>query len=304
MVVRLAFSMFACFDPDVLIVDEALSVGDIYFQQKCVRRIQQLLGAGLTMLFVSHDAVLVQRLCSRAVLLTGGQVRFIGPPSECMNRYYGQVGAGTGAGNATGSNARGTAAASGAPRDPAGAQAASESPSDREPPTVEPEVQQQIRRYNVLNLARARHGQGGLVLEAATFETGSGPRTLSVPLGGVATLRLLLRANVPIAEPHAGLHLYDRVNNLIFAAGTRQLGGPSRPMCAGELRLVTFRLTFCVEPGQYTLTLGCSEPSDQRADLGTVHDRHEGIGPIVVTLDLGAPRTFFGLAQLPMEVIW
>jgi energy-coupling factor transporter ATP-binding protein EcfA2 len=280
MVVRLAFSMFACFDPDVLIVDEALSVGDVYFQQKCVRRIQELLAGGVTMLSVSHDAAMVQRLCARAMLLSRGIVQFIGPPAECMSRYYGQL------------------VDTVAPRAGA-AQSASDSQSA---PPVPQEMQDHVRRYSVLGLAHARHGQGGLIVDAATFETGAGPRALSVPLGGVATIRMLLRATRAINSPHAGLHLYDRVNNLVFAGGTRQVGLAPAPMNAGDLRLITFRLTFAVAPGHYTLTLGCAEPSDEGPDLGTIHDRHESIGPIVVTLDAGAPRTFHGMARLPMEV--
>ncbi|HEY2584646.1 MAG TPA: ABC transporter ATP-binding protein, partial [Tepidisphaeraceae bacterium] len=87
MLVRLSFSMFACFDPEIFIVDEALSVGDVFFQQKCVKRIEQMLAAGVTMLFVSHDMQLVRRLCGRAILLSHGRVEFDGPPDECVSRY-------------------------------------------------------------------------------------------------------------------------------------------------------------------------------------------------------------------------
>jgi lipopolysaccharide transport system ATP-binding protein len=59
MLVRLAFSLFACLEPDVFVVDEALSVGDVFFQQKCVQRIEQMRERGTSMLFVSHDLELV-----------------------------------------------------------------------------------------------------------------------------------------------------------------------------------------------------------------------------------------------------
>src|SRR5204862_6659089 len=96
MVVRLAFGMFACLDPEVFIIDEALSVGDVFFQQKCVRRLEAMREAGTTMLFVSHDMQLVRRLCRRAILLSHGRVAFAGEPDECIARYFSAVGASTG----------------------------------------------------------------------------------------------------------------------------------------------------------------------------------------------------------------
>ena len=82
MFVRLAFSMFACFDPDVFIIDEALSVGDVFFQQKCARRIQQMRQAGTTMLFVSHDLTAVEAPCDRVLLLHQGKVRHDGDKKQ------------------------------------------------------------------------------------------------------------------------------------------------------------------------------------------------------------------------------
>ena len=86
--VRLTFAMFACFKPDVLIVDEALSVGDVFFQQKCAARIRELLKGGMTMLFVSHDTAAVLNLCDRVLLLRGGEPVFLGDPKEAVSRYY------------------------------------------------------------------------------------------------------------------------------------------------------------------------------------------------------------------------
>jgi lipopolysaccharide transport system ATP-binding protein len=92
MLVRLVFSMFACFDPDVFVVDEALSVGDLYFQQKCARRIRAMLDAGVTMLFVSHDLAAVDTLCDRVMVLHGGRVRFLGDKRQGIATYYALVG--------------------------------------------------------------------------------------------------------------------------------------------------------------------------------------------------------------------
>ncbi len=74
MMMRLAFSVAVSSHPDVLIVDEALAVGDVYFQQKCFDRIRQLQALGTTLLFVSHDPGSVYNLCESAVLLEQGKM--------------------------------------------------------------------------------------------------------------------------------------------------------------------------------------------------------------------------------------
>jgi ABC-type polysaccharide/polyol phosphate transport system ATPase subunit len=87
MVVRLAFAVAAHIDPDILIVDEALSVGDARFQLKCARAIDRFLEQGVTLLFVSHDTSMIKRLCKQAVLLEKGQLVFSGNPNDVVNLY-------------------------------------------------------------------------------------------------------------------------------------------------------------------------------------------------------------------------
>jgi lipopolysaccharide transport system ATP-binding protein len=87
MYVRLAFSFATSVDPDVLIIDEALSVGDVYFQQKCLQRIQEFKKTGVTILFVSHDLPAVKKLCDRCTLLSQGKIVHTGTPLECLDLY-------------------------------------------------------------------------------------------------------------------------------------------------------------------------------------------------------------------------
>jgi lipopolysaccharide transport system ATP-binding protein len=87
MQVRLAFAVATAVRPDVLIVDEALSVGDAYFQHKCFARIREFRAAGTTLLFVSHDSAAILGLCDRAVLLHGGRVARQGGPQEVLDFY-------------------------------------------------------------------------------------------------------------------------------------------------------------------------------------------------------------------------
>ena len=90
MQMRLAFSVATAKKPDILIVDEALSVGDAYFQHKSFERIRQLGKQGTTLLIVSHDKGSIQGLCSRAVLLNEGRLVMQGAPDEIMDYYKAQ----------------------------------------------------------------------------------------------------------------------------------------------------------------------------------------------------------------------
>ncbi len=87
MQMRLAFSVATCKRPDVLVVDEALSVGDAYFQHKSFNRIREFGALGTTLLIVSHDKAAIQSICSRAILLQGGRVALQGTPEGVMDYY-------------------------------------------------------------------------------------------------------------------------------------------------------------------------------------------------------------------------
>lgn len=87
MQMRLAFSVATCLRPDILIVDEALSVGDAYFQHKSFERIREFGRQGTTLLIVSHDRNAIQAICNRAILLRDGQVALDGEPEAVMDYY-------------------------------------------------------------------------------------------------------------------------------------------------------------------------------------------------------------------------
>ncbi len=87
MKMRLGFSIAINVDPEVLIVDEALSVGDGYFQKKCMDRIQEYIGSGRTLLFCSHAMYYVSALCQRAMWLHHGRVAAFGPVEEVVREY-------------------------------------------------------------------------------------------------------------------------------------------------------------------------------------------------------------------------
>jgi lipopolysaccharide transport system ATP-binding protein len=87
MYVRLAFSVAAHLEPEILLVDEVLAVGDAEFQERCLGRMEDLSGTGRTVLFVSHNMQTINQLCDRAILLEGGQIVQEGDPSDVVTRY-------------------------------------------------------------------------------------------------------------------------------------------------------------------------------------------------------------------------
>ncbi|ETT50044.1 ABC transporter [Paenibacillus sp. FSL R7-269] len=87
MLARIAFAISTVVEPDILIVDEILAVGDYKFQEKCMQRIEQMLANGVTVLFVSHSTSQVEQLCSRVAYLEKGRVVEVGPTAEVLEKY-------------------------------------------------------------------------------------------------------------------------------------------------------------------------------------------------------------------------
>src|SRR3954467_13445143 len=83
-----AFAVQASVEPDILIVDEALGVGDIFFRQKCFQRLEELRSRVVSILVVSHAMMDVEQFCQRALLLNAGEELFQGSSSEAVKRYY------------------------------------------------------------------------------------------------------------------------------------------------------------------------------------------------------------------------
>lgn len=275
MMMRLAFAVAVSVQPDILIVDEALSVGDVFFTQKCFERIRQILAAGATLIFVSHDTAAVQNLCTRGLLLHEGQLIHDGSPEECVTRYF-----------SLGAAQRKT----------------SEPTVAGSHPVADSAKRADILTHNLLDHAKSRHGERHFEFLAATFINERDTHDPQVTLGSQGTVRVLVRANHQIERPALGLQLFDRMFNLIFSAGTPQLHFALPPLAAGEEILVDFRLSFDVQPGEYTLGLDAGALGPAGPNHGVFHDRVTGLGPVSVTFDSQAPQPFFGAARLPLEI--
>jgi len=280
MYIRLAFSLFVFLKPEVLIIDETLSVGDIFFQQKSFAKMREIISAGTTCLFVSHDTSAIQNLCERAILLEKGEMTFIGDAVETVSRYYGTIG----------SRRKNKVFIEKKDEKAAGPVNALMKPAE-------------IISHNILSESSNRHGYGGLEIMGVRITDKTGRDTLQVEMLEDLTFHLLLRANDDIVSPSAGIHLFDRLWNVVFATGTRQLRKTLPDLQAGDKVIVKMKLTFNVQPGEYTFSLGAAEAlPEESSNVALIHDRHNLLGPIAVTADYNELMPFYGIAQLPMYV--
>lgn len=228
MYVRLAFAIAVSVQPDILIVDEALAVGDAYFQQRCIRRMRQFRDEGKTIIFVSHDTAAVKALCDRAILLREGRIADDGRPDQVVQHYLTVL-------EAQSFQRPASDAVSGQPA--AG--------DDGDDPAIERELP------NV----DARHGSGAARIIGLACYDEAGRRTDSLTTGEALTVRISVRFREAVARPNVGFVLRDRLGSDL--AGTNSaLEGVALP--AGEpgaIQTVEFRMALPeLHPGPYSLS--------------------------------------------------
>ncbi len=274
MMMRLAFAVAVHVQPDVLIIDEALSVGDVFFSQKCFQRIREIVHRGATLIFVSHDTAAVQSLCDRALLLNQGSLIYDGAPEDCVSRYFNLHD----------------------PKGDAGASVAGHHPA------VDAAARQAVLAADALPNAKSRHGDRVLEIAAASVVDGHGAPTWDFEMMHRACVRVLVRARSEVRRPSVGLQLHDRMGNLVFAAGTPQLRFTLPALAAGEEILLEFRIALNLQPGAYTLSLDGAEFDAENPNIGTFYDRIGGLGPLTITHVAPGALPFYGIAQLPMEI--
>jgi lipopolysaccharide transport system ATP-binding protein len=256
MLMRVAFAVAISVEPDVLIIDEALSVGDILFQQKCSQRLKQLVEGGVTLLVVTHDVGFVLSMCQRALWLDQGKVRFIGEAGACVREYVTAMAA-----------LSGNAAAP--------VQAADT--FDSLPLPAAP----------ALELAgKERLGDGGVRVLRAWLLHADGSRAGAFQLGDWATIVLQLGAKRTVRAVSGGCELRNRHGQVVFATGLRVVRRLITGLAEGEECLVRIRFRLELQPGQYTLDVGCGAGTD----LDNTWDRVLNVA------------VMHGLVRLPYEI--
>lgn len=271
MVVRLAFAVLAHVDPDILIIDEALAVGDAVFTQKCMRFLRKFKERG-TILFVSHDASAVLGLCESAVWLDKGHLRMTGPAKDVADAYMKYC-----AGEILGDTyllkdlKAGTPQAAGIPS----------APDDSK-----------IAFFD--NIANADGWTtGGATIEQVALTAGDAP--LDIARGG-ERVQLHIQASTAIAltSPIIGFIVKDRLGQALFGHNTLADGMAPMPVAPGGSLEATFVFDLPYLPnGDYSMTVAIADGElDDHVQHHWLHD--------AVIIHVQSPKRRYGLVGIPI----
>ncbi|CAN7397224.1 ABC transporter ATP-binding protein [Phenylobacterium sp. LjRoot225] len=237
MFVRLAFSVAINVDPDVLVVDEALAVGDGRFQHRCMARIRAMQESGVAILYVSHDTEGVKRLCNEVLVLQDGRVVRRGKPLEVSNWYVALMTVGYDLDRLSQLEAERAAPADDgttlAPREGAAASIGADLPE----------------------FGYFRHGDGTAEIVHASLCDAHGVQTTSVALGGEAGIEFDVRFGIDQPEYVVGFYITDRLGTHVIGLNSYQEKMTFPPAKAGELLRFSFRIPVELRPGFYSLSV-------------------------------------------------
>lgn len=222
MYVRVAFAIAASVEPDILIIDEALAVGDAVFQHRCLGRIKELHKRGTTVLFVSHDAAAVRALCSRAILMKSGRIVTDGKPVDVLNHYQKII----------------------MEREEA---YRSEAASPNQTPASDLPLAPVRYTY--------RHGDGSAEIIGAELVDSTDRPVEIAETGERLTLRVIARVNTDLDDPVVGFLIKNRHGIHTYGTNTKEQQielGSARP---GEVIEVSFAFNCSLGIDQYSISL-------------------------------------------------
>jgi len=309
MMMRLAFAVAAHVDPDILIVDEALSVGDARFQLKCARAIDRFIAQGVTLLFVSHDASLVKRLCQHAILLEHGHVVYAGKPNDVVNLYSKLTIDGTTveslqndiaalkkkSSTTPGIPVPDTQATPTAPTSPQKSGATLDEPDDTpQDEQTEALLADERSHVQVSGQEFSYGGELGLIETVVALDAALQPRTWFTT-GERVILRMVVEAREDLHEPIFALTIKNTAGVEIYGTNTLFSKQPAPPMKTGERREVDFSFDFNLIAGHYFLSFGFTHFVGDK--LVVLQRRYDAIKIDVHNVD----RTF-GIANLKATI--
>ncbi|NJK60180.1 MAG: ABC transporter ATP-binding protein [Oscillatoriales cyanobacterium SM2_1_8] len=259
MFVRLAFAVAVNVDPEILIVDEALAVGDVLFQRKCFRKIEELSEQGVTILFVSHDLNSVLNLCDRAIVLHGGRKIQDGKPHPVTLAYSTLM-------------------------------------AEQEAAARNVALQHQVAQAHGNAVSESRVGIGGAELQTVELLNAQGQPVQTVQTGESLRVRSHIVFHSAVARPIAGFKIKTLNGIAVVGQSTYESPKPLPPIAADTALTVEFDWPCYLAPGNYTVTAGVSEATEDGRILPL--DRRRDVLPLTVMGPLGA----YGLLALPIHL--
>jgi len=230
MYVRLAFSTAIHVEPDILVVDEALAVGDAAFSSRCVRKFEELQDRGVTIVFVSHDLGLVKQICNRAIFLLDGRIQEEGDPSDVINRYVGMV--------LERQKARAASEANGGSAGIASKQ---------------------------LTFSH-RHGDRVAEVEQVEIYDSKNDPSRAFTTGEAIRIHVRCKFHEAQSDPMVGMLIRTRTGMDVFGTNTKLEDQPAGPCQAGDVLEVDFAFDCWLTPQEYTVTIAVQHPDGHSHD--------------------------------------
>jgi lipopolysaccharide transport system ATP-binding protein len=255
MYLRLAFAIAVHVQPEILVVDEALSVGDEAFQRKCHARIKRIRDDGATILFVSHSASHVTEVCSRAVLLDGGELLSIGPARQVVSRYQKLLYAPAARAEEIRAELRLEKGADLADL-PATAEAAPAVVADVGTAPVEADDDTAYFDEGMVSRSTVVYPALGCEVSAAEVRTPAGRRVNVLQPGREYVYRYHVRFSAAAVAVRFGMMLKTITGLEVGGAVTAAATAPHEYFAAGEELDVEYRFRATMAPGTYFLNAG------------------------------------------------
>ena len=276
MFARLAFSVAISVDPDILIVDEALSVGDVFFQNKCYRRFDDFRRRGKTILFVTHDMGSVIKYCNRCVLLNAGKKVAEGSPQEMVDLYKKIM---VGQWDERDEN--------------------SEKIIDQKVEKVLEENKKLWKEQMVINPDIEAYGDGRAeIIDFGIFST-DGNIGNNVYKGDYYDVKMKVRINEDNLSPIFAFKLRDVKGSELTGTNTMLENIDTSNLKKSDIVTVTFRQKQYLQPGQYLLSLGCTA---FEGDNLVVYSRNYNCCVLGVVADKGTIGVFDSESQVNIVV--
>lgn len=238
--VRLAFSVIVHVNADILIVDEALAVGDMYFQAKCMVHMKKLIASGVTILFVSHDTNAVKALCSRCVYLEGGTVSAYGPTNGVLEVYYGAA-----------VKSRQQVGINNSP------------PMGEVSQNLDQKRSNKVKEIAFTQRAAFHRIQNGMAefLNVELLDE-SGKDVEAVEFGQKLVLRMTIQNNLDLICLAAGYHIKDRNGFDVIYSDTGLENCHLTNLISGEVVVMDWEFHINLRADEYTIGVGLSIPLD------------------------------------------
>lgn len=256
MFARLAFSVAIHVEPEILLVDEILSVGDMTFQQKCVNKLRKMREEGLTLVFVSHSPDAVKSVCDKAIFLDRGMMRYYGPADLAVDQYLAFM------------------------RDESNREALAD---QAEHPWKRP-----VPRDASLN-ASLRYGSGHVQIVSAQMLSEGREPIATFKFGEIAILEVQISAKVDVQDLNVNFLFRDGTGIDLFGTSTFDEKVRIAPMKAGAEQKIYFCFPIMVRPGSYGAAVSVTRVARSDYSDTFLFDQAEGIAAFSVIGDPTRP---------------